>query len=293
MKLENITVNLSKKIKNIQCVVVSSDYFLQLDQEKRRAKKLKKLKPGQAVLRKDDFFNTGYIIFINLSRVKKQEVVRKALDSCFKRVRRYNIESLGFLADSFKNNGDFAVFSKIAAQEIFRQARIKDKKRFKKILLITESSSTENILSRNVTSYLNHIKINRGPFLTVDGLVQYKNGIVLIERSNPPLGLALPGGFVDYGEKVEDAVIREVKEETNLDFINIKQFKVYSDRFRDPRFHTVSVVFTGKGRGKLKAASDAKKALVFEIVKGKRRLAKLPDNIAFDHKKIIKDFLNG
>jgi 8-oxo-dGTP diphosphatase len=123
--------------------------------------------------------------------------------------------------------------------------------------------------------------------------VQYKNGIVLIERSNPPLGLALPGGFVDYGEKVEDAVIREVKEETSLDFINIKQFKVYSDRFRDPRFHTVSVVFTGKGRGKLKAASDAKKALVFEIIKGKGQLVKLPDNIAFDHKKIIKDFLNG
>ncbi|MCF7874615.1 MAG: NUDIX hydrolase [Candidatus Omnitrophica bacterium] len=274
-------------------MVVSSDYFLQLNQEKRRAGKLKKLKPGQAVLRKDDFFNSEYVIFINLSCVKKQEVIRKALDSCFRRVKRYNIESLGFLTDSFKNSVDFAVFSKIAAQEIFRQAKINDKKRLKKILLITESGLTENILSRNVIGYLNHIKINRGPFLTVDGLVQYKNGIVLVERRNPPLGLALPGGFVDYGEKVEDAVAREVKEETNLDFINIKQFKVYSDKFRDPRFHTVSVVFTGKGRGKLKAASDAKKALVLEIVKGKSRLAKLPDNIAFDHKKVIKDFLNG
>ncbi|MCF7870518.1 MAG: NUDIX hydrolase [Candidatus Omnitrophica bacterium] len=292
MKLENITVDLSKKIKNIQCVVVSSDYFLRLDKGKRNVKKIKKLKPGQVFLGKDDFFGSEYIIFINLTRVKKQEVIRKALDDCFKRVRRRKIESVGFLADSFRSAGDFVIFSKIAAQEIFRQEKIKDKIRLKKVLLITESNRAEKVLSRNLIGYLDHIKINRGPFLTVDGLIQYKNGIVLIERSNPPLGLALPGGFVDYGEKAEDAAIREVKEETNLDFINVKQFKVYSDRSRDPRFHTVSVVFTGKGRGKLKAASDAKKALVFEIIKGKSRLLKLPPNIVFDHKKIIKDFLN-
>lgn len=87
------------------------------------------------------------------------------------------------------------------------------------------------------------------PYLAVDGIIQVydKNenfkGIVLIERKNPPMGLAIPGGFVDVGETVQQAVIREMKEETSLDIKILGILGVYSDPNRDPRFHTASVVF--------------------------------------------------
>ncbi len=100
--------------------------------------------------------------------------------------------------------------------------------------------------------------------------------------------MGFTGGFVDYGEELEKAVSREVKEETNLSFRKIEQFRVYSKKKRDPRFHTVSVVFSGEGQGPLKAASDAQEAAVFKI-KGKS-IEGLPSNIAFDHKKIIKEW---
>ncbi|MBU0693988.1 MAG: NUDIX hydrolase [Candidatus Omnitrophica bacterium] len=127
-------------------------------------------------------------------------------------------------------------------------------------------------------------KVSQGPFVTVDGIVEYRQGIVMIERSNPPFGWALPGGFLDYGESLESAVAREIKEETGLEFVDFKQFKTYSEPDRDPRFHTVSVVFTGCGQGELVAASDAKSAKVFE-------LNSLPQNLAFDHGEIIRDYM--
>lgn len=121
------------------------------------------------------------------------------------------------------------------------------------------------------------------PFLTVDVIIRYGNGIVLIERKNPPQGWAIPGGFVDIGESVETAAIREAKEETCLDVKLIEQFHVYSDPDRDPRFHTASVVFIADGAGTLSGADDAKRAMVFSH-------ADLPPNIAFDHGRIIRDY---
>jgi 8-oxo-dGTP diphosphatase len=121
------------------------------------------------------------------------------------------------------------------------------------------------------------------PLLTVDIIIRYKGGIVLIERKNPPSGWALPGGFVEVGESVEDAAVREAKEETSLDVTLTEQFHVYSKPGRDPRFHTVSVVFIGNGQGKLQGKDDAKKAGVFSD-------SELPGHIAFDHPQIILDY---
>jgi len=125
------------------------------------------------------------------------------------------------------------------------------------------------------------------PFLAVDAIIAYPdNRIILIQRKNPPYGWALPGGFVDVGEGVEDAVIREAKEETGIDFHNFKLLGVYSDPERDVRGHCVSVVFYGYPLDSEKLPSgmdDAKEAKLFDM-------EDLPSDMAFDHKKIIMDY---
>lgn len=123
------------------------------------------------------------------------------------------------------------------------------------------------------------------PLLTVDIIIEYEGGIVLIKRRNPPFGWALPGGFVDIGETVEQAAIREAKEETNLEITLKRQFHVYSTPNRDPRGHTVSVIFIAKGTGDLKGKDDAVEARVFNQ-------ANLPSEIAFDHAQILDDYFN-
>ncbi|MDD5097297.1 MAG: NUDIX hydrolase [Candidatus Omnitrophica bacterium] len=128
-------------------------------------------------------------------------------------------------------------------------------------------------------------KLSCGPYVTVDAIIEVSGGIVLIQRSNPPFGWALPGGFVDYGESLEDAVKREAKEETNLDLTEIKQFHTYSNPKRDPRFHTIGTVFIAKGKGTPKAGDDAQG---LKVVKPEA-IAKL--QLAFDHKQILLDYL--
>ncbi|MBN1502012.1 NUDIX hydrolase [Candidatus Woesearchaeota archaeon] len=123
---------------------------------------------------------------------------------------------------------------------------------------------------------------HKQPKITVDIIIRYQGGIVLIKRKNPPYGWALPGGFVDYGETLEQAAVREAKEETHLDVELEKQFHTYSDPKRDPRFHTVTTVFIAHGTGELKAQDDAADAKVFP-------LNKMPE-LAFDHGKILADY---
>ncbi|HIP42976.1 MAG TPA: NUDIX hydrolase [Aquifex aeolicus] len=128
------------------------------------------------------------------------------------------------------------------------------------------------------------------PFLATDVIIRLWEkdkfrGIVLIERKYPPVGLALPGGFVEIGETVEEAAVREMKEETGLDVKLSKLLGIYSEPNRDPRAHVVSVVWIGDAQGEPKAGSDAKKVKVF-------KLEDIPlDELVFDHKKILLDFM--
>ncbi|MFA4992455.1 MAG: NUDIX hydrolase [Candidatus Omnitrophota bacterium] len=128
-------------------------------------------------------------------------------------------------------------------------------------------------------------KLSGGPFVTVDAIIELSEGIVIIQRSNPPFGWALPGGFVDYGESLEEAVKREAKEETNLDLTEIKQFHTYSNPQRDPRFHTIGTVFTAKAKGRPKAGDDAAGLKVIKPAEIKKL------DFAFDHKDILQDYL--
>lgn len=123
----------------------------------------------------------------------------------------------------------------------------------------------------------------RNPFPTVDIIIEYDSGIVLVYRKNPPHGWALPGGFVDYGESVEDAARREAFEETSLHVEALRMFHVYSDPDRDPRFHTVTTVFVCRGTGELRANDDAGKAQAFSP-------DDLPEPVVFDHTGIISDY---
>ena len=127
---------------------------------------------------------------------------------------------------------------------------------------------------------------SRNPVPTVDLIIEYNEGIILIERKNPPDGWALPGGFVDHGETLESAARREAKEETGLDVELTRQFHAYSDPGRDPRHHTITVVFVAHAKGRPKAGDDAKELDIFTE-------NTLPDIIAFDHRVILADYFSG
>jgi 8-oxo-dGTP diphosphatase len=126
------------------------------------------------------------------------------------------------------------------------------------------------------------------PRLTVDLIIELgvSKKLVLIRRKNPPYGWALPGGFVDEGETVEEAARREALEETSLHVELIRQFHVYSDPRRDPRGHTVSVVFIAKADGVPHGADDASEARLFTK-------DSLPLELAFDHGAILEDYFTG
>ncbi len=127
----------------------------------------------------------------------------------------------------------------------------------------------------------------KNPYPTVDILIEVEpDTVVLIERKNAPFGWAIPGGFVDWGETLEAAAIREAKEETDLDVTLIRQMHTYSDPARDPRFHTISTVFEARATGEPQGGDDAVKARIFH------RDA-LPDNLVFDHSDILEDYFNG
>lgn len=125
------------------------------------------------------------------------------------------------------------------------------------------------------------------PLLTVDAVIALVDRpgspVVLIERKNPPHGYALPGGFVDVGETLERAAVREAREETGLDITLTALLGCYSDPGRDPRGHTVSAVYCAEATGTPEAADDARALDVYP-------LDALPQPLAFDHGLILADY---
>jgi len=126
----------------------------------------------------------------------------------------------------------------------------------------------------------------RNPFPTVDIIIRRGRQVLLIERKNEPLGWALPGGFVDYGESLEDAARREAREETGLELLNLRQFRAYSDPERDPRRHNISLVFSAETTDEAVAGDDAAGVKWFD-------LDALPKKLCFDHARILADYRAG
>jgi 8-oxo-dGTP diphosphatase len=127
--------------------------------------------------------------------------------------------------------------------------------------------------------------VYKNPTPTVDCIVELPNDrIVLIRRKNPPLGWALPGGFVDEGEPLHEACVREVREETGLEVDLTEQFFTYSDPERDPRKHTISTVYIGWAEGEPSGSDDAAEAKAFT-------LDAIPEGLAFDHSTILADYV--
>ena len=123
----------------------------------------------------------------------------------------------------------------------------------------------------------------RNPFPTADVIIEVGDDIVLVRRKNPPEGWAIPGGFVEAGESVETAAVREALEETGLAVALVLLLGVYSDPSRDPRFHTTSTVYVGRAEGNPTGGDDAAEARLF----GEKNL---PSPLAFDHAKILSDY---
>ncbi len=216
-----------------------------------------------------------------------QNKVRAAAASAFVCAEELKLSSIAFPAlgcgvGGFPKKGT----AKIMAQEVssyLRQPEVS----LKEIIFCLYDQPTFDIFNDIVIGYLTYMqeKLGPGPYVTTDVIIEVPEGVVVIERSNPPYGWALPGGFLDYGESLEEAVVREAKEETNLDLVDLKQFHTYSKMGRDPRFQTITTVYTAKGKGIPQAGDDAQN---FKIVKHEDLLM---FDYAFDHKEIIREYL--
>lgn len=221
---------------------------------------------------------------------KTDEVkIRNAAKSSLQAAEALKIKSIAFPALGCGVGGfPLLASAKIMAQEALKHLREQDSS-LKEIIFCLYDKEAFEVFQKGIINYLDYVtnKLQAGPFTTVDAIIELGEGIVLVERSNPPFGLALPGGFVDYGESLEEAVTREAKEETGLELSELKQFHTYSEPDRDPRFHTIGTVFIAKAKGEPRAGDDAAGVRIVKL----EEIEKL--EFAFDHKKILQDYLNS
>lgn len=176
--------------------------------------------------------------------------------------------------------------AKIIAQEVFRRV-FHTGTGLREIILCLHDGAAYEVFRQHALGYLEYIAHTlKSPFVTVDAIIEVTGGIVIIERSNPPFGWAIPGGFVDYGESLEEAAGREAKEETGLDVTELKQMHTYSAPGRDPRFQTVTTVFTCRAKGMPVAGSDAAGVRVVS----REEIEKL--EFAFDHKQVLREYFD-
>jgi ADP-ribose pyrophosphatase YjhB (NUDIX family) len=218
-----------------------------------------------------------------------EQSVRAACARALVEARVRGVASVAIAALGVSTGAMSAVATgKIMAQEAIRFARA-GSTRTSRITFCCPGENDYPVFQKTVNGYVQHFLdvLIWGPFITVDAIIEVADGIVLVKRSNPPLGFALPGGFVDYGESLEQAVVREAREETGLDLIDLAQFHTYSEPARDPRFHTITTVFSARAEGEPRAGDDAADVRVIRP----SEIEELP--FAFDHKQVLQDWIAG
>ena len=258
-----------------------------------QAQKKAPLFPGEAIITGGNNLKCKYVIHavtVNDNGKTDEHTLRRACANAFQRAVELDVSSLALPGLGCGVGGfPVAAAAKIIAQEFVKFARLPDQQRgtLQSIILCLLDKETFHAFEKTITGYINHIlnDLSLGPYVTVDIIIERPNGIVFIERSSPPFGWALPGGFVDVGESLEEAAMREAKEETGLDLVNMRQMHTYSAPDRDPRFHTVSTVFVAQGQGTPRFGDDAKG---LTIVPYAELLAR---EYAFDHRQIIVDYI--
>jgi len=249
------------------------------------------IKVGEAQATKAGSLPSIYVIHAATMGMdfKTDEVkIRDAARNTLQLAEKLKINSIAFPALGCGVGGfPLLASAKIMAQEALKHLR-EEKSSLKEIIFCLYDKEAYGVFNKGIIGYLEYVtnKLQAGPFTTVDAIIEINDGIVIIKRSNPPFGWALPGGFVDYGESLEEAIKREAKEETGLDVTELKQFHTYSEPKRDPRFHTVGTVFIARAKGKPQAGDDAAS---LKVIKSEE-LLKL--DYAFDHKKIIQDYIH-
>lgn len=260
---------------------------------------------GEAVATRAGKLKARHVIHaatMSLDHKTNEHFIRASCANALKRAAELGLKSVALPALGC-GVGRFPLVgaAKIMTQETLRVAR-EGETSLKEIVFCLYDDEAFKVFEKNVYGYLSHIMedLAWGPYVTTDIIIELplpgppQNGegtggvgIVIIERSSPPYGWAIPGGFVDRGESLEAAARREAKEETALDLEDLQQFHTYSGPGRDPRFDTVTTVFTAKGIGTPKAGDDAKGLKVVALDKLRA------EKYAFDHRQVLEDYLRS